>query len=430
MPALTTKIALNFSSNVLPMFVGVFVIPLLIQGMGLERFGMLSIAWMLVGYFGLLDMGLGRALTQKVAERIGALNTNNLKPLIWKSLAFVVLFGMTGTLVLVFSAHYLVYELFNISEDLKLESLYAIYWLAFTIPLVIVSTGLLGVLEGQQHFGWTASVRAPLGVMMFLAPLVILSWTNSLEWILVALFFIRLVTFVFLVMIVVKTTRTYQGSKSDLAELKSLFVFGGWITISNVISPLMVYFDRFYIAVVLSVSVVAFYTTPFDLLTKALVIPFAFIGVMFASFATDWKGNPQKVVRQFKLSVGVVLLVMLPFSGLLYWFAYAGMEIWLGHEFANQSYQIVQLLAIGILLNALAMVPFAFIQAVGRADITAKLHMVELPFYAFVLWYCVENWGLIGAAIAWTFRVFVDAVLLYGCSVYLIAKEKDIVVTC
>lgn len=395
------------------MLIGIIAIPPLIQGMGVERFGLLSIAWMLVGYFGLLDMGLGRALTQKVAQRIGLNDTNNLKPLIWQALGVVALLGIVGGSALASSAHWLTYDLFKITSDYQEETLKGLYWLSVTIPLAILSTGLLGVLEGQQHFGWTALVRAPLGVLMFVAPLIALQWTASLDWILLSLFIVRLIACVFLILITIHCTKSYNGWQNNPEELKSLFQYGGWITVSNIISPMMVYFDRFYIAAALSAAVVAFYTTPFDLLTKALIIPFALVGVMFASFSKDWQQDRAKVKKQFWLSALIVIAIMLPFSLLSALFAKQGMGLWLGDAFAEQSYIIVQWLALGVFINAIAMVPFALIQASGRSDITAKIHLIELPIYALVLWMLVDRHGLTGAAMAWTLRAAIDAIALW-----------------
>lgn len=405
------------------MLIGLLSIPLLINGIGIERFGLLSIAWMLVGYFGVLDMGIGRALTQKVADRVGQGKTKNLKSLIASSLTLIFVFGMLGSALLYELSGMIVYQWLTISSEILEESFNAFFWLSLTIPIVILSNGFLGVLEGQQYFGWTAIIRAPLGVMMFLAPLIVMHWSIQLDMLIQSLFLVRAFFLIVTMLVVSYTTKTFTGWESELSELKSLFSYGGWVTLSNLISPLMVYFDRFYIGAVLSVAVVAFYTTPFDLLTKALIIPFALIGVMFASFAAEWKQNANKVKRQFKYSVLIVILFMFPFSLLVALFANELMSLWLGSEFAQESYQIVQWIALGIFFNAVAMTPFAFIQAIGRADLTAKLHLLELPIYLLILWYAVEQFGLLGAAIAWVVRVLVDSILLFFLSYYLM-KEK------
>ena len=66
--------------------------------------------------------------------------------------------------------------------------------------------------------------------------------------------------------------------------------------------------------------------------------------------------------------------------------------------------------------NSLAQVPYSFLQGLGRPDITAKFHLAELPFYIGLMWILVNNIGIAGAAIAWTLRVGLDALLLFGVS--------------
>lgn len=59
----------NLAAQILPMAVALFAIPILIRGIGVPRFGVLSLAWIVIGYFSLFDFGMGRALTKLVAEK-------------------------------------------------------------------------------------------------------------------------------------------------------------------------------------------------------------------------------------------------------------------------------------------------------------------------------------------------------------------------
>jgi hypothetical protein len=52
------------------------------------------------------------------------------------------------------------------------------------------------------------------------------------------------------------------------------------------------------------------------------------------------------------------------------------------------------------------------IQGTGRPDITAKLHLVELPFYLAGVWWLTVRYGIEGTAIAWVLRVVVDMAAL------------------
>jgi O-antigen/teichoic acid export membrane protein len=64
------------------------------------------------------------------------------------------------------------------------------------------------------------------------------------------------------------------------------------------------------------------------------------------------------------------------------------------------------------LVNALALVPFTLLQALGRPDVCAKFHLAELVLYVPMLLLSLRWWGITGAAAAWTVRVTLDAGLL------------------
>ncbi len=58
---LTLNVSWNLVGTVLPMLVAVVAIPPLIRELGAAKFGVLTLAWMVVGYFSLFDLGLGLA---------------------------------------------------------------------------------------------------------------------------------------------------------------------------------------------------------------------------------------------------------------------------------------------------------------------------------------------------------------------------------
>lgn len=71
----------NLLGTLLPMGVAVVSIPPLVRALGLDRFGLLSLAWVVIGYFSLFDVGIGRALTKLVAEKLGANEEHTVPPL-------------------------------------------------------------------------------------------------------------------------------------------------------------------------------------------------------------------------------------------------------------------------------------------------------------------------------------------------------------
>ena len=51
---------LNFFGLVVPLAVGFVTIPMVVRTLGNDRFGILALVWVVFGYFGLFDLGLGR----------------------------------------------------------------------------------------------------------------------------------------------------------------------------------------------------------------------------------------------------------------------------------------------------------------------------------------------------------------------------------
>src|SRR5215207_2112075 len=61
----------NLIGQAVPLLVALLALPVLARSLGADRFGVLSLAWAILGYFSMFDLGLGRAVTKLVAEKIG-----------------------------------------------------------------------------------------------------------------------------------------------------------------------------------------------------------------------------------------------------------------------------------------------------------------------------------------------------------------------
>jgi O-antigen/teichoic acid export membrane protein len=192
-----------------------------------------------------------------------------------------------------------------------------------------------------------------------------------------------------------------------------LLRFGGWMTVTNVVSPLMVTLDRFLIGALVSMTAVAYYATPYEVVTKLWLIPGALVGVMFPAFSASFAQDRSRTAVLYSRCVKYIFLAVFPVVLLIVVLAQFGLTLWVGADFAQHSFRVLQWLAVGVLFNSLAQVPFALVQGIGRPDMTAKLHMAELPFYLLALWWLISSYGVEGAAIAWTARVGVDALILF-----------------
>ena len=104
----------NLFGNCFPVVVAVVCLPILKRGLGTERLGIISLAWVVIGYFSLFDLGLSRALTKLVAERIGQGRQPEIPSLVWTSLFLMTGLGLVGSLLTFLLAPYLVERLLKV----------------------------------------------------------------------------------------------------------------------------------------------------------------------------------------------------------------------------------------------------------------------------------------------------------------------------
>lgn len=403
----------NLLGQLLPLPVAIAAIPPLFRSLGIARFGVLSLAWTTIGYFSFFDLGIGRALTKTVAEKLGQRNEQEIVPLVWTSLAVMIVLGVFGGFIILVLSPWIVYRILKIPAELQLETLHSFYLMALCLPLITATSGLRGILEALQRFRAVNMIRIPMSAFSFIGPLIVLPFSHSLVYVISGLTLIRFggcIAHLLACLRSVPALRDAPVIKTSL--IRPVLVFGGWMTVSNVISPVLIYIDRFVLGATVSISVVAFYTAPMDMVVRLLVIPGAIAGVLFPAFALSLVQNPERVQLLLNRSLKYVFLVMFPVTLALVILAPEGLRMWLGRSFSDHSTSILRWLAAGALANSMAQAPFALVQSSGRPDLTAKLHLAELPLYLCAVWWLTATRGIEGTAMAWTGRLVLDMLLI------------------
>lgn len=415
----------NLLGRYVPMAIALVVVPILVKGYGTDRYGLLSLSWVIIGYFGLLDMGIGRATTKFVADRMATNDTEELPSLVWTSWSALAGLGCLAAIIIALLAPILVNYVLKIPPYFRSEATTTMYLLALFMPFALCIAGIQGVLEAMQRFDLINAVQVPSGVVGYLIPLAALQYTQDLSILMATLLLARIAVFGILFLLCLRSMpllKRYQGI--SVHYLKEILRFGGWLTLSNIISPLMVSLDRFLIGSLVTISAVAYYTAPYSIVTQLWVIPNSLVPVLFPVFSGMAAKRSQDFAalyhRAVKFIFFIVMIAVVPISVM----ANDLMSFWIGADFAAHSSAVLALLAVGVLINSLAMVPFAVIQASGRPDITAKFHLLELIPYCAMVWWGTITYGIVGTAIAWVLRMTIDAALLFWAADRIQPKEQ------
>jgi len=416
----THNVLWNVAGTLASLAVGLSALPVLLHAMGAARLGIFTLALGLVGFSGLLDLGLGRALTQTVSSALGRGRPRAaVAALVWHVLRLLACFGVLWVVLLWWVVPTVVQHLFRLQGALAGETIFGLRAVAFSMPFALVATGAMGALEGLQDFRRVSTQRAALSITQFGLPALVALWRPDVGWVIAALASSRVLSAAVWLRGLRRVLPSQQGERHQREDLHHLLRFGGWLSVSNIIGPLMVYADRFYLASLFPPAAVAYYTVPYDSLFRVTTLPVTAMGAVFPALAES-QGDPARAVPLLRFSIRALVVMLLPPLLLAAIFALPLLTLWLGPAFAKQSAHVFQWLVIGVFINSTAHVPYALLQAHGRADLTAKLHVLELPFFAVLLVWAVAHWGIEGAALAWTLRVALDSSLLYLSALWLL----------
>jgi len=417
----------SLAGQAAPFAVALVTIPPLVRGLGTERFGVLTLTWVLVGYFGLFDLGLGRALTQVVAGQLGSERGSELPALVWTSLLLLLGLGSLGGLALFGLSPLLVSRVLDVPAALQTETLHAFYLLAAAIPFVITTAGLAGLLAAYQRFRVVNAIRIPTSIYSYAAPLVVLPFSQRISDVVAILVLGRILGWgAHLVVCLRGIPAMREGFHFDRSVMAPLIRSGGWMTVSNVVSPLLTYLDRFLIGAWVSLSAVAWYATPYEVATKLSIFAGPIASVLFPAFATSFVRDPDRMRLLFFRGVKYLMLPLFPAVLVIVMLAREGLTLWLDADFASHSALVLQILSVGVFFNCITQMPFALIQGAGRADLTAFLHVIQLPPYLVALWWLTRHFGIEGAALAWFGRVTLDCVCQFAWARQFLGQDSGL----
>jgi len=425
---------LNLFGMVIPLVVGIFAIPIAIKGLGTEVFGIFSIIWVILGYFALLDFGLARSTTKFVAEIAENRDHPSIASIIWTAAIISFSLGIIGAAVVFFVTPLLVNSVLDISQEFVSAAIVSFRLAGMALPVILISTSLRGALAAAQRFDLVNIVFIPNSILNFVLPALSLPFGLNLPQVMVAIIITRTAGAIIYLVFNLKTFPVIRRKFTfDSLVLKKLLSFGGWVTVTGIISPVLVYIDRFFIGSILTVSVVAYYTVPYDAINRLRIFPIGLMKSIFPEFSSRaFKKQNSQVFSLFGRAIKYTLLPTGLIALVIFYFAPFILDIWLGETFVENATVITRIFTIGIIINSVAYVPFNFLQGIGRPDLPAKFHIIEFPLYLLLLWQGTKLFGLEGAAIAWLVRVIFDAILLfiYSFKVYSIPiayiKEQKI----
>lgn len=370
-----------------------------------ESFGLLALVLAFVGYASVLDGGFARAVVREIAA-LGTDNADAAK-IVGTALWVVLVIGGMTAMVFVALAPWLV-DLIHVTTNLYGGAIEGFRLAALMVPIILMTMIWLAPMEGLNQFACLNLIRALGFALMF---------GTSIAAVLMDPSFVSAVAGLLVGRGLMAVLSGWASSKLighsfkefDRGALQALYRFGGWITVSNLVTPLLDYLDRFVLSVIGGASSLAYYAAPADGMQKMQSLPGAVARALFPLLSAR-EGHSQRQLIKSALSTQALIgvgaaLVLIGLGDQI-------ILLWLGADYVEPSSAVLKVLAIGFAFNAMAWVPQTALQALGFAKVTAFVSLSQILPYVLLLVGLTSAFGFVGTATAWAVRAFVDLCLL------------------
>ena len=403
----------------LPLLMAVFAIPGLLALIGPERFGFLSLAWGLIGYAGVMDLGIGRATTQRVSELRNTAQAHQIPDVVATAIRITIASGAVGMLLILIATMSGAHLLIDADTVPPAEIGISMLLLAITLPMQAISATYRGINEAHLNFKEINILRIFLGVANFGAPYLVAIYTQKIYWLVTTLVFSRfmaLVIYRYLAHRCMKAENHIEVGQYIKSHAQKLLKIGGWLTISGIVGPIMVQADRFFVGGLISAAAVTLYVIPYEVVIQTLIIVGAVTTVIYPVLTNLRQRSPAQANTVFRLWLFRIGSGMMLMTVALACAMSSLLNFWVGDHITQQSVQVGQILCIGVFLNAIGAMYLSNLHAMGKIKETSVLHIIEFPIYIILLVSLINWLGIIGCAIAWVLRSAIDTAALIWLS--------------
>ena len=399
----------NLGGHVASLGILLATVPWYLQIVGLERYGVLSIIWLVLGYFGMFDLGIGRAIAQRIA-RLGNRQREAHNSVLWSGLAATVPSAVIGTTALFFAIKTILTYWVEMGPALHSEINDAVVWVALCLGPLVFSECLRGALLGHKRFLAINVVDVTSRVLTQVLPLVAaVVMTPDLPSLTRAVFAARTLS---LLVWLLACRAVVPGSLVARWSPRLVVVlvrYGGWVTLGALMAPLLSGLERVFIGNLQGASSVPYYAVPFSLVAPIALLASSLSVALFPRFSALTAAD---AIALAKRAVAAILVLLTPVLVVLASVIRPFLGMWISPEFAVASSDVAHVLIVGFWANALAKVFHAKLQGEGRPSVVAWAHVAQLVPHLALLALLTSAWGIVGAALAWTLRAWADLLIL------------------
>jgi O-antigen/teichoic acid export membrane protein len=406
MSRIKKNIAANFGGSLWTALVSLLFIPIYLNFLGVEAYGLVAIFATLLAMFAVLDMGLIQTLTREIA-RLAVLpdSAREMRDLLRTlEIPYVGMGLVIGLGVVLFSpwiAHVWLNNQTLPTSTVQTAMMLMGLMIAIQWPLGFYSGGLVGLQE-QVLLNYINSIMQTVrGVA---SALVLWQLSSTIE----AFFLTQLATSVVHILIIRlllwrKLPFDPHSSRFRPDLLRSIWHFAAGVAGSGLIASLLMQLDKIILSKLLSLEVFSYYA----IANVVSMNVYRLFGPIYSAIYPRLTnlvamGSEKDLAAFYHKSAQLLAVAVFPAVAVLIFFSNELLLIWLQKPvIADAVAPTVSILVIGTLINGIMHIPYGLQLAAGWTSLALRFGVISVVIFGILLLVLTELYGVVGAAMAW-----------------------------
>lgn len=386
----------NFSTWILPLGLSFIATPVIVHSLGNQDYGIYALVLGFIGYS--FTFSIGRAATKYIAEYKASGETGKIRDVVSATLFINIAVGLLSVLLIFLLSDWLVADVFMIEAADREKTVYSFYLASGIIFFLMLNQVFNAVLHGIHRFDVYSKIYNFFNILLLLGNLFLAFYgfgvLSLLGWNLAVM-----VAMCFGFLISARKLLPEFGINFNIGfeTVKLVLQFSAGIIGYQVLANILLLFERGWITRRLGAESLTFYVVPFTLALYILTFIGSLILVIFP-LASELKDNGEKLLRLYTKATKIVVFVVVFIIVTLTVESRFFLTLWMGAEFAEQSWNLLILHTLTFGLTAIASVSWQMTDGLGYPSYNALVFSICLVISSFLMIYLTPDYGNEGIA--------------------------------
>ncbi len=376
--------------------------PYTIRKLGLDDYGLWVLVLAMVGYGGLLELGVQTSVIKLVAQKNAAKDKDGLQRVVSTAYAFFQISGLFIAGVLIFGAHFFVTEQISSPEHHEMVRMLFVI-LGINTAICFPSYVLGGVVFGMQRYVAKSILDIFLAIVNAGLTYMVLEQGKGLVGLALVKMTIDVASILALFLLVKMVVPALKISFSGLtvSSFRELFSLGGKIFISSTTTRIAINTEPVIVSFAMSNSWTTVFSVPKRMVEYVREISMAATTGFMPMFSDlHWRNDTEQIAQIYEKYTRYTLIMVIPFISFIMALGVPFMRLWVGEDVAVKSGNLIYYLSLSFLIQSFQPLVARLMIGVGKVNYLVAVSSIGTIVYLILGAILIHFFGIDGLGVA------------------------------